>query len=340
VTETISDADILRQAARWRADGRGVALATVIETWGSAPRPVGAHLVVDDRGMFFGSVSGGCVEGDVITAAQDAIADGAPRLLAFGVADETAWRAGLSCGGRIVVQVARLERPELLDALAADLAARRACAMVTPLDGGLSSPDPWLVHSADGDDRLGGAVQARLASGASGVVTQADGRYFVNVHWPAPRLVIIGAVHVAQALAAMARRVDFDVIVVDPRQAFAESARFADVRLVADWPDAAFDAIGLDAFCAVAALTHDPRIDDIALRRALAAPCFYVGALGSRRTQAQRVERLAAAGVTAAQLARLRAPIGLDIGAATPAEIAVAILAEIIAARRGAGAAA
>lgn len=338
MTGTISDADLLRQAAGWLVAGRGVAIATVIETWGSAPRPVGSHLIVDEAGLFLGSVSGGCVEGDVIAAALDVIQDAKPRLLTFGVADETAWRAGLSCGGRIAVHVTRAGRRDLLDALCAELSARRACATVNLLEG----QDQWLVPPEAGDDRLSGAALDLLRRGTSGCVTQAGRRFFVNVYAPPPRLVIVGAVHITQALAPMAHSVGFDVAVVDPRSAFAAAERFPGARLFADWPEVVFPELRPDSFTAVAALTHDPRIDDVALRLALDAPCFYVGALGSRRTHAGRVERLAAAGLSAERLSALRAPIGLDIGAATPSEIAVAILAEVIAARRAlkAGAAA
>lgn len=310
------EASILAQALAWREEGRGVALATVIETFGSAPRPVGAHLAVEEGGLFSGSVSAGCVEGDVLAAALDAIADGAPRLLEFGVEDETAWRAGLSCGGRIAVLVERIDAPraETLAALLDDFAARRACALVTPLDGGAARLE-------------------REGDLATGLATHDGARIFVNLYRPAPRLLVIGAVHVAQALAPMAQTAGLDVTVIDPRGVYAAAERFPGVRLDLRWPDEALPAIGLDAFTALAVLTHDPKIDDPALRLALASDCFYVGALGSRATHARRVERLVASGVTHAALERLRAPIGLDIGAASPAEIAVSILAEIILAR-------
>jgi xanthine dehydrogenase accessory factor len=316
----VDDSEILRQAEVWRRAGRGVAVATVVETLGSAPRPVGCHLVVEESGLFCGSVSAGCVEGDVIAAALDAIDDGAPRFLEFGVAEETAWRAGLSCGGRIVVHVARLDEHDLtlLPRVNAEIAVRRACALVTPLDGG--------------EARL--LLQDEMAKRMScGVVVQEGNRLFVNVYRPGPRLIIIGAVHVAQALAPMARLAGFDVVVVDPRGAYAAEARFPNARLDLRWPDEALPAIGLDPFTAIAVLTHDPKIDDPALRLALESDCFYVGALGSRATHARRVERLKASGVAPYALERLRAPIGLDIAAVRPAEIAVSILAELILAR-------
>ncbi|WP_051133869.1 XdhC family protein [Methylocystis sp. ATCC 49242] len=317
----LSDAEILQQAAAWFREGRGVALATVIETWGSAPRAVGAHLVVDVQGAFLGSVSGGCVEGEVITAAIDAIESGAPRVLEFGVADETAWRAGLTCGGRVSIHVERIDAAlaALIESVGEERAARRGCALVTPLAGGAHR-----LLRAEEDD----------ASRASATEIRDGARVFVNRYAPGYRFVIVGAVHVAQALAPMASLAGFDVIVVDPRAAFATAERLPATRFLRQWPDAAFATLGLDAFTAVAVLTHDPKIDDLALTLALPSRCFYVGALGSRKSHARRVERLVAQGVAAKDLERLHAPIGLDIGAATPAEIAVAILGEAIACMR------
>lgn len=321
----VDDAGVLCQAESWRRMGRGVALATVVETFGSAPRPVGSHLAVDEAGAFCGSVSAGCVEGEVITAAQDAIVDGAPRFLEFGVADELAWRVGLSCGGRIAVHVERIDadRLVLLSALNLEIAARRNCAVITPLDGGAAQ----LLRADDF------AANAQLRDGESGFILREGRRHFVNHYRPGPRLLLIGAVHVAQALAAMATLAGFDVTIIDPRGAYASAERFPQARLDMRWPDEALPEIGLDAATAVAVLTHDPKIDDPALRLALASECFYVGALGSRATHARRVERLKASGVTPFALERLHAPIGLDIGAMSPAEIAVSILAEIILAR-------
>jgi xanthine dehydrogenase accessory factor len=330
-TVPVNDGEILRQAESWRRMGRDVAVATVVETFGSAPRPVGSHLVVKETGLFCGSVSAGCVEGDVIAAALDCIADGAPRFLEFGIADETAWRAGLSCGGRIAVHVERLDadRLALLAQVNAEIAERRACALVTPLEGGAAR----LFHVEAGSFPHG-PLGARLRAATSGVVEDTGARFFVNFYRPGPRLVLIGAVHVAQALAPMAGLAGFDVVVVDPRGAYAAPERFPGARLDLRWPEEALPAIGLDAFTALAVLTHDPKIDDPALRLALDAPYFYVGALGSRATHQRRVERLAAAGVTPAALARLRAPIGLDIAAVSPAEIAASILAELILSRK------
>jgi xanthine dehydrogenase accessory factor len=323
------EARILLQAEDWAREGRGAALATVVETFGSAPRPLGSHLVVDESGVFFGSVSGGCVEAEVVTAALDVIEGASPRLLTFGVADETAWRAGLPCGGVISVHIEKLGslHADLFAAMREEHGSRRACLISTPLDGGA----PVLLRQdSDGPPVL----LECLARGRSRPVEIEDERIFAYVHRPPTRLVVIGAVHVGQALAPMARLAGFEVAIIDPRAAFAASERFPGMTLIASWPEEALPPLGLDCFTAVAALSHNPRIDDAALRVALASDCFYVGALGSVASHAQRMERLAAQGVDARALARLHAPIGLDIGALSPAEIAVSIMAEIVLAQQ------
>ncbi len=218
---------------------------------------------------------------------------------------------------------------DLLATLNAERAARRACVVVTELASGAQR----LVRAADvGRDGLAPELRRALAEGRSGLA--AEGALFITVHLPAPRLLLVGAVHISQALAPMALAAGFDTTILDPRTAFATPERFPDVDVIAEWPDIALPAYGLDAFTAVAALTHDPKIDDPALEAALAAGCFYIGALGSRRTHAARLERLAERGFSSEALGRIQAPIGLEIGAATPAEIAVAVLAQIISARR------
>ncbi|WP_099866595.1 XdhC family protein [Pararhizobium haloflavum] len=209
--------------------------------------------------------------------------------------------------------------------------ARRPAILITDIASG----DAHIVNEAEcADPSLREAIAAALLSGKSGLVEAADKTYFLNVHVPPARLVVIGAVHISQTLAPMARLAGFDVTIIDPRTAFATAERFEGTRLVADWPEDALRTQPLDMFTAVAAVTHDPKIDDHALQAALTANCFYVGALGSRKTHARRIDRLREAGVGDAAIDRIAAPIGLDIGAASPAEIAVAVLAEIIAALR------
>ncbi len=328
----VSDEDVLRKAQEWQETSGGVAIATVIETWGSAPRPVGSHLIVDSDSRFLGSVSGGCIEAEVVTEALDVIASGTPRLLEFGVADETAWRAGLSCGGNIKVYIERvdLRRSELLAALNAERAARRAALLITDLATGAQR----LVRAADiARDPIGETLEQQLQLGKSGVVEAGGGTMFILVELPPVRLVIVGASHIAQDLAPMAKLAGFDVVVIDPRTAFATPEKFPHCQVIADWPQEILPQRALDHDTAMVVLAHEPRIDDPGIAFALAAQCFYVGALGSRKTHAKRLERLRAKGIADTTLAMIHAPIGLDIAAVSPAEIAIAILAEIVAAR-------
>lgn len=336
VGKTLDIADV---AADWRNQGRRFAMATVAETWGSAPRPVGSHLIVDDSGHFEGSVSGGCVEGAVLTEAEDVIRDGNPRFVSFGVADETAWRVGLSCGGRISVLIQTMSDATgsagpLVATIAQSRSRREPVALATNVETGDSS-----IHhmSQVPTGALGLAASERLSSGVSGLAELASGRFMITVYPPAPRLVLLGAVHISQELAPMAKAAGFEVAVIDPRHAFAEPARFPGVQMLATWPEEALPEIGIDRFTAFAALTHDPKIDDPGIEAALSAGCFYIGALGSRKTHERRVARLTERGISETALATIHAPIGLSIGARTPAEIAVATLAEIIRAKAGAG---
>ena len=218
-------------------------------------------------------------------------------------------------------------RLELLSAMNEERAARRACVLVTPMPDG----EQRLVRLADLDrDPLADALDAALRSGKSGMVEHEGNSYFLTVQVPPARLLVIGAVHITQALAPMARTAGFDVTIIDPRTAFATPDRFPDTPLFADWPQNVVPGFGLDRYTAVACFTHDPKIDDPALEAALSAECFYVGALGSRKTHGKRVERLKEKGFSDAQIARIRAPIGVDIGAVSPAEIAVSVLAELV----------
>ncbi|HXF87178.1 MAG TPA: XdhC family protein [Xanthobacteraceae bacterium] len=225
---------------------------------------------------------------------------------------------------------------ELLKALNEERAARRAAIVVTDTATG----GQRLVKAADiARDPLKEVLEKRLRSGKSGMEETPQGRVFLTVHVPANKMVITGAVHISQALAPMARLLGYDVTIVDPRTAFASIERFPDVKVVAEWPDKALPPLNIDRYTAFVALTHDPKIDDPALMHALSRNCFYIGALGSKKTHARRVERLKAQGIKDADIARIHAPIGLEIGAVTPAEIAVAIMAEVTATLRRAEAA-
>ena len=331
-----ADPAILGKALDWLDDGRSVALATVIQTWGSAPQPVGSLLLIDADGNFLGSVSGGCVEAEVIEQAKDVIATAAPKTLEFGVEDQTAWKVGLACGGTIRIFVEKLDpgaAKPVLHQLIDDASARRKVALVTDLSSGARR----LAHQpGDLAPDLAPALDdafRRDKSAAAGSNSQT----FINVFNPTTRLVIVGAVHVAQPLVQMASALGYKVMIVDPRSAFATAERFADVTVLRDWPDEALPKIGVDERTALIALTHDPRIDDPALMYALNSNAFYVGALGSKVTHAKRVERLLKAGIGSKAIDRIHAPIGLDIGAQGAAEIAVSIIAEITAVQRGKG---
>lgn len=324
--------DAWEMARAWLDEHGQAAIATVVSTWGSAPVPVGGQLVVTVDDRFEGSVSGGCVEVDVLVEAADVMASGKPKLLEFGVSEETAWRAGLPCGGKIKVMVEPLTRADIgmIDEILAARRARRTVVVTTRI--------------ADGQRRLYKADSAsppevveHLSSGSIGLLERPDGEVFVQPLVPPLRIIVAGATHIGQVFAELARQVGYSVTVVDPRSVFATEERFGAAAAVAEWPEVSFDKLGLDARTAVVALTHAAHIDDEALTAALRSPCLYIGALGSRGTHAKRLERLAAAGFTAEELARIHAPIGLAIGAKGPAEIAVSILAEIIKVARSAG---
>jgi len=311
-------------ALDWHRQGRGAALASVVQTWGSAPRQAGSQLAVSGDGQIMGSVSGGCVEGAVVVAAQDALADGQPRDLSFGVSDDQAFAVGLACGGtiRVLVEPVGAALPgAMLEAIVAARAARR------PLGYGVNLSD-WtrrLLTPADAPDRF--------RADRSGLDESGE---FVALYNPPLRLIVVGAVHIAQALLPMARLAGFDPVLIDPRGAFGSEARFPGETIRDDWPDEAMAALAPDARTAVVTLTHDAKLDDPAILAALGSDCFYLGCLGSTRTHARRLDRLRAAGVPDTAIARIHAPVGLDIGAKTPAEIAVSVLAQIVARlRRG-----
>lgn len=307
-------------ALDWHRTGRKAALATVVETWGSAPRQPGSQLAISGEGQIMGSVSGGCVEGAVVTEALEAMEDGQPRLLTFGVSDETAFAVGLACGGTIRVLVEPVGKA-MPPAMLADLVAARTAKHPVAYAVDLESWSRALLRP--GQD---GAADLRLRSDKAGV--EEDGR-FIAPHNPPLRLIVVGAVHIAQPLVAMARACGYAPTLIDPRDTFGAAERFPGETVLDDWPDEALARLAPDARTAIVTLTHDPKLDDPAIRLAIRSPAFYLGCLGSKKTHAKRVERLLAAGFSDAEIARIHAPVGLDIGAKTPAEIAVSVLAQI-----------
>lgn len=332
---------LLTELDAWRSEGRRIAVATVIATGGSAPRPIGAKMAVDDLGRVAGAVSGGCVEGAVVELAEQVLADGRPRAGAYGISDGEAWAVGLPCGGRIEVDVALwAPAPDDPDGHFATLAAAgERAALVTSLDdraqtlllpGGRTAGAPLDAVTAAAAERL-------LWAGRAALHEHAGRRLFVDVSAPPPRLLVVGAVPVAQALCRAARDAGWRPFVIDPRSRFATPDRLPDAeRVVVAWPEEGIAALGgIDPATALVALSHDPKIDDPALTLAVRSGAAFVGAMGSRRATAERRARLAAAGLTEAQLDRISAPIGLDLGGTGDAETALSIMAELVADRHG-----
>ena len=280
---------IPEQAMNWIAQGKKVALANVIQTWGSAPRPAGSQLAISSQTELSGSVSGGCVEAAVAAEALIALEDGEPRVVEYGVSDDEAFAVGLACGGtiRILVEpigVGNGPKPEMIADLVEARRARRPvayCVNISTWDRRLESPDG---ASAD--------MVSRFTSGKSGI----DGDWYVGIHNPPLRLIVVGAAHIAQPLVQMARLAGYDSVLVDPRSAFLTADRFPGERLVDTWPDEALAAEGLDAGTAVVTLSHDPKIDDPAIAMAIKSDVFYLGCLGSKKTHAKRAKRLSEAG--------------------------------------------
>ncbi|HEX9596807.1 MAG TPA: XdhC family protein [Anaerolineales bacterium] len=333
--------ELLPDLEQWLRAGQRVALAQVVSTWGSAPRPVGSFMAVNEAGEIAGSVSGGCVEGAVVEAALASLQRGSGELLHFGVADETAWEVGLACGGSIEVFVAPLPAEAAWAALA-NIKAERDVGIGTRIAGDKAALGGMFVSSnellySDIDDKLNPRAAARLAEAPQPMrVKLGDVEFFLNPIAPSPTLVMVGGSHIAIALAQVAQVAQFRSVIVDPRRVFASKARFPGVdQLIHAWPGEAFQQAPLNRSTALATLSHDPKIDDPALIAGLESDAFYVGALGSRKTHAKRLTRLAQAGVSAGALARIHSPIGVEIGALTPEEIAVAVMAEVIGAYRG-----
>ncbi|TMH32415.1 MAG: XdhC family protein [Betaproteobacteria bacterium] len=307
------DLQVLAQAHDWFAAGHKVWLVTVIETWGSAPRPPGALLCLRDDGLVVGSVSGGCVEDDLIDRVRHGERVDAPSLITYGVTKEEAARFGLPCGGNLrLVQEPMRDSAWIADVLARtarhELVARRL-------------------------DLRSGEMRVEPASRGEGF--EFDGRVMRAVFGPRWRMLIIGAGQLSRVLAQMALALDFDVTCCDPREEYHLTWDVPGTHFSKSMPDEVVLEMQLDPHSAVVAVTHDPKLDDLVLLEALKSPAFYVGALGSRVNTAKRKERLALFDLTAGEIGRLHGPIGLDLGSKTPAEIAIAILAEIIAVRNG-----
>jgi len=328
--------DMYTTVLDWINSGRKVALATVIATWGSSPRPVGSQLIADDDGAFEGSVSGGCIEGAVVAEALDVIGHAKPRRMFFGVSRDQARSVGLACGGEIEIFIEKISAEPWLNELAVLRQTCRGACLITDLNTGGKTVvplDTFDQRKELGED-LAAAVNRIQAREKNFTITLTGHPYFVHGIHPPPRMVVVGAVHIAQPLAVMARMQGYDVTVIDPRCDFATKNRFPDVTLIEAWPADALQKLQLHGRTAIVVLSHDPKLDDPALKAALASDAFYIGALGSKKTHTARLERLQLAGLSKKTLARIYGPVGLAIGAVTAEEIAVSIMAEIIQKRR------
>ena len=318
--------EILPELDRLRARGDRVAMARVVATRRSAPRPIGSKLIVSETGELAGSVSGGCVESEVVEAAREVLGGGEPRLLTFGISDELALTVGLPCGGEIDVWIDEPDA-DLLGHLADVVREEKRAVFFVDLDDGTER----LVLDGDND-----VADELIRSGHSKVVELHGRRLFVDVFGPPPRLFVYGAVDTADALCAAARGIGWRTIVGDARGRFATRERLPNAdEIIVGWPQEALAQVAPDHTTAIVVLTHDDKFDIPLLVGALATEAYYIGALGSRRNQERRRERLLEAGVDESELERISGPAGLDIGAHTPAETAVSMLAEIMAVRAG-----
>ncbi|MBN1660345.1 MAG: XdhC family protein [Anaerolineae bacterium] len=334
--------DLLPRTLEWLANGERVAMATVVRVVGSAPRPVGARMVVSSAGRMDGSVSGGCVETTVYEELMDVLQGGPPRLLEFGITEDMIWDVGLACGGTIHVFCHELD-PDLVDAFVDQADEAEPFALSTVLSG----PAIGEVALVTGEGLVVGEARQAVIEAARAMLDARAPRgevhrvapgveVFVEPFFPPPLLLIVGAVHVAIPLVRLAKELGFYVVVTDPREKFANRERFPEADEVwVEWPDEALAHLKVDDATYIVLLTHDPKIDEPTLAAALQTDAAYVGAIGSRGTHAARYERMARWGVTPEQLARVYGPVGLDLGGKTPAETALSIIAEVVAVKNG-----
>ncbi len=354
--------DLIEALEAWRREGVDAGRAVVVRTFGSAPRPEGAVLLRADDGRLIGSVSGGCIEGAAAEQIAEARRMGLAKVIRYGISDRQAWDVGLACGGTIDVLIQPRVSSAALNGAARPVApGGGATAVITPLPPGSppatpgphatragAEPEPELIVGAGGeivsgstgspgrDNLLASTAAGLLREGRSRVVEFEGRAYFVELYPVRPRLVVVGAVEVARPLIRYARDLGYETVVVDGRSAFATRERFPEAdRIEAAWPEDAFETIAVGPDDAVAILSHDPKFDEPAILEAVRRGCRYVGAVGSRTTQAERRERLADAGLTSSEIDGVRGPIGLDLGGRAPAETALAIMAEIVALRHG-----
>jgi len=337
--------DVIPEIDQWIENNEKIAIATVIHTWGSSPRGIGSKMALTPGGKITGSVSMGCVEGAVIEAGLEVLRTGLPQRLHFGVADELAWHVGLSCGGNIDIFVQPINTTiynSIRSTLETELPVAIATITNSPPD--LLGQEILIYEDGQVIGDIKGSLRAQIVKASESPLKIGQAQLinlihenlqtlevFINVLLPSPQIVIIGGVHIAIALSKIAQILDYRTTVIDPREVFANPVRLTGIdRIINKWPDEGLAQLCINRSTAIVALSHDPKLDDQALMMALNSPAFYVGALGSRRTNAQRRQRLLEADMTEEQLERLHAPIGLDISARSPEEIALSIMAEIV----------
>jgi xanthine dehydrogenase accessory factor len=307
--------DILTPLSIWLKDKRKIALATVISTWGSSPRPVGGQMAIDQNGEIIGSVSGGCIEGAVITEGIKSLSDGKTRVKDYGISNDMAWEVGLACGGELKVLIQPLQiEDKIIFSIVESIRKREVIKLKINTKSGLRTIDKSISQQSSSFNQLMNE--------------------FIHIIDPKPRLFIIGAVHIAQELVKLATIADFEITLIDPRDHFATKKRFPNCQIINDWPDIALSKFKFDKATHLVTLTHDPKIDDPALIYSLKKNIGYVGSLGSKKTHQKRCERLSLLGFNQNDLNIIHGPIGLDIKAKNPAEIAISILGEIIQFRR------
>ncbi|MDC0228008.1 XdhC family protein [Alphaproteobacteria bacterium] len=307
--------DILTPLSVWLKDKKKVALATVISAWGSSPRAVGGQMAIDINGQIIGSVSGGCIEGTVITEGINSINDGKTRVKDYGITNDMAWEVGLACGGelKILIQPLNIE-DELIFHIVNNIKKRELTKV--------------KINCLTGSRKIDNSITNQLS------YYDKQKNEFIHIIDPKPRLFVVGAVHIAQALISIARTADFEIILIDPREHFATQKRFPNCKILNEWPDEALSNFTLDQATHLVTLTHDPKIDDPALIHALKRNIGYIGSLGSKKTHQKRYERLLHLNFSKNDLSKIHGPIGLNIRAKTPAEIAISIMGEIVSFRR------
>ena len=307
--------DILTPTSIWLQQRRRIALATVISTWGSSPRPVGGQMAIDEKGEIIGSVSGGCIEGAVISEGINSINDGKLRIKDYGISNDMAWEVGLACGGELKVLIQPLDLEDKIVYSIVDKIKRREIVKLR-------------IDCSTGSKKIDDTLENQISHFDS------SKNEFIHIIDPKPRLFIVGAVHIAQALVSLANIADYEIILIDPRDHFATKDRFPNCKIINEWPDEALSKFHLDKSSHLVTLTHDPKIDDLALIYCMKKNFGYIGSLGSKKTHNKRYDRLLEKGFNEIELSKIHAPIGLNINAKTPAEIATSILAEIINYRR------